>query len=170
MLASENINDMDMIFLAPTSLLKAFLDVFWEKDEDWEKSWQQIRLQTWLPDVNKVYDPRDAFSKLSSHERLHRNIVFLDSLIPELALHAEVGEISTPDRVMAGFKDIVNERRVCLWVVFSFAILGDIHLILGDHVFRPFKEMRQQLERARKENHDYVENTENSLVTGLRRE
>ena len=164
MLASENINEMDMIFLAPTSLLKAFLDVFWEKDEDWEKSWQQNWLQTWLPDVNKVYDPRDAFSELSPHERLHRNIIFLESLIPELALHAEVGEISTPDRVMAGFKDIVNEKRVCLWVVFSFAILGDIHLILGGHVFRPFKEMRQQLERARKENHDYVENTENSLV------
>ncbi|KAI4263521.1 MAG: hypothetical protein L6R42_001343 [Xanthoria sp. 1 TBL-2021] len=165
-LSSENIRDMDMIFLAPTTLLKVFLDVFGGIDENWDKTW----LQTWLPDVNKVYDPRADVSKLSCHDKLNRTIVILDSMIPELALHTKVGTTSTRNRVTAGFKDMLDTRRVRLWVVFSFVILCDIPLLLGGDVFRPFKDMRQQLERARKENHDYVENTDNTLMDGSRRE
>ncbi len=165
-LSPEKIRDMDMIFLAPTMLLKVFLDVLEGVDEDWDKTW----LQTWLPAVNKVYDPRSDISKLSCHDKLYRTIVILDSMIPEIALHAKVGTSSTCNRVTTGFQDILDTRRVRLWVVFSFAILCDIHLVLGHDVFRPFKDMRQQLARARKENQDYVENTDNTLMEGCRRQ
>ncbi|CAO1599330.1 hypothetical protein XANCAGTX0491_003062 [Xanthoria calcicola] len=165
-LSPEKIRDMDMIFLAPTMQLKVFLDVFEGVDEDWDKTW----LQTWVPAVNKVYDPRSDISKLSCHDKLYRTIVILDSMIPEVALHTKVGTSSTRNRVTTGFQDILDTRRVRLWVVFSFAILCDIHLVLGHNVFRPFKDMRQQLARARKENHDYVKNTGNTLMDGCRHE
>ncbi|KAI4274292.1 MAG: hypothetical protein L6R38_006142 [Xanthoria sp. 2 TBL-2021] len=160
-LSPENIRDMDMIFLAPTTLLKVFLEVFEGIDKDWDK--------TWLPDVNQVYDPRLNVSQLSCQVKLNRSIILLDSMIPELALHAKVGAISTRDRITVGFKDVLDMGRVRLWVAFSFAILCDIHLVLGNDVFRPFKDVRLQLERARKENHDYVETTENTLMEGDRR-
>ncbi|KAL8991030.1 MAG: hypothetical protein Q9169_007964 [Polycauliona sp. 2 TL-2023] len=183
-LSSENIKDMDMVLLAPTMQLKLFLDVF-EDDGNWSMAW----LQTWLPEINKIYDYRLDNSKLSWHERLNRTIVFLDSIMPDLVLYIKPGDMSTKDRVITGFKDLlgsnpehlleltnadfdiyVETRRLRLWVVFAFAVLCDTHLVLGDDISRPFKDIRQHLERARTENRDYVENTENVLMDGMRRE
>ncbi|KAL8852570.1 MAG: hypothetical protein Q9221_002566 [Calogaya cf. arnoldii] len=149
-LSPETIRDMDMIFLAPTMLLKVFLDVF--------------------EGIHGVYDPGADTSKLSCHDKLNRNVLFLDTVIPELALHSKVGIPLNRDRITAGLKDVLDTRMVRLWVVFSFAILCDIHLVLGGDIFWPFKDARQELERARKENHDYVEGTDNTLMSEERRE
>ncbi|KAL8675616.1 MAG: hypothetical protein Q9168_000128 [Polycauliona sp. 1 TL-2023] len=165
-LSAEKIQAMDLVFLAPTMLLKTFLEMDGDGNGAWDTTW----LQTWLPEVNKVYDPRVDGSKLSSQERLDRHIVFLHSMIPELALHTQLQVRPTKDKVIAGFTDLLATRRLRLWVVFSFAVFCDIHLVLGDDMLRPFKDMQQQLERARKENHDYVENTENTLMAGNRPE
>ncbi|KAL8773336.1 MAG: hypothetical protein Q9209_001730 [Squamulea sp. 1 TL-2023] len=145
---------------APTALLRTFLDAFDGVNEDWVK--------TWLPDVNNVYDSRLDVSKLSCHDKLIRNVILLDSMIPEQALHAKVGMLSSHDRITAGFKEMLDTREIRLRMVFSFSILCDIHLVLGDDLFHPFKDMRLQLERARNEDGGYVQNKDNGLMDGGR--
>ncbi|KAL8775943.1 MAG: hypothetical protein Q9213_008430, partial [Squamulea squamosa] len=155
-LSPENIENMDDIFLAPTALLRTFLDVFDRIDEEWVK--------TWLPDVNKVYNPRLDVSKLSCHDKVTRNIILLDSMIPEQALHANVEMLSSHNRITNGFKEMLDTKEIRLMMAFSASILCDIHLILGDDVLRPFKDLKLQVERARKEDNGYVQNTDNALM------
>lgn len=158
----KNIEDMDMIFLTPMAMLKVFRDVYEPDGFDW--------IKTWLPDVNKIYDPRLDVSKLSSQEKLKRSIILLDAVLPEQALNVKIGLTSSRDRITTGFRDLLETKRVRLWVSFSFQILCDIHLILGEDLYRPFNDLRLHIERARRENTDWVQNTDNGLIHETRRE
>ncbi|KAL8997498.1 MAG: hypothetical protein Q9188_006312, partial [Gyalolechia gomerana] len=133
--AEKDVEDLESVYYFVTHMLKDFQHTCNASDFcDW--------IKIWTPKVNRVYDHREDVSKLSAVQKLIRSKTLMDNVLPELCLQARHGIIYTRDKLTDAFKHMLDTRHVYLYVCFAFQILCDIHLVLGDQVFRPFDDLR----------------------------
>ncbi|KAL8947334.1 MAG: hypothetical protein Q9183_007801, partial [Haloplaca sp. 2 TL-2023] len=91
-----------------------------------------------LPQINRVYDPRQVESKLTFPQRMIRDKILLDSLFPEFVIQMHENVHVTYDLITAAFESMLQTKTVRLWMSFSFQLLCDIHHVLGNEYKRPY--------------------------------
>ncbi|KAL8733544.1 MAG: hypothetical protein Q9181_003529 [Wetmoreana brouardii] len=153
----DDIQDIDRLYQLPTTFLKAFRDMCGERA-------LSPAIKDWIPQINRVYDPRQGNSNLDHLDKLNRNKILLDSIIPELAMQAKWEIFSSSDQVTAAFRETLETKNVRLLAAFSIQVLLDINIVLGNDFSRPFHDMRAQANRYRQEVDDYVKKSENRIL------
>lgn len=88
------------------------------------------------------YDPRFDGEKISEQERRANDRILLREMFPEFLLLIIYGTLPTEDTITQGFRSMILEKRIYLWVVFGMQIFLDVHHKLGEHVSRGLQEFR----------------------------
>lgn len=131
----QDVEDLESIFYFTTQILRDFQHTCNASDFC---NWIKI----WTPKVNRVYDPREDVFKLNPVQKLVRSKTLMDNVLPELLLQARHNIIPVRDKLTDAFKHMLNTRHVYLYIAFVFQVLCDIHLVLGEQVFRPFADLK----------------------------
>ena len=127
--------EMDRLYQLPTKALAAIRDLHETHGYPW-------MLAKMLPQINRVYGPRQDESKLTPPERMNRGKILLESLFPEFVIQMHENVHVTHDLVTAAFESMLRTKTVRLWMSFSFQILCDIHHVLGDEYKRPYMDFK----------------------------
>ncbi|KAL8690157.1 MAG: hypothetical protein Q9218_004340 [Villophora microphyllina] len=153
-----NAEDLDRTFQLPTNMLKVFRDMH-------NKCGIVGVLRAPVPQINRVYDPRQAETKLDCLERLNRQKILLDSILVELAMQAHWKICPTGgDQATTAFCDLLDSGKVRLWAAFSIQLLSDVNVVLGDTFSRPFKDLRTAAAAHRQSTNTYIKASDNPLL------
>ncbi|KAL8705398.1 MAG: hypothetical protein Q9201_001470 [Fulgogasparrea decipioides] len=153
----DDSQDIDRLYQLPTTFLKTFLDTC-------EKRALFPAIKDWIPQINRVYDPRQDISNSDYLGKLNRNKILLDSIIPELAMQAKSEIFSSSDQVTAAFRETLETKNVRLLAAFAIQVLLDMNIVLGNDFSRPFCDVRIQANRYRQEIDDYIKKSDNPIL------
>ncbi|KAL8667931.1 MAG: hypothetical protein Q9202_000396 [Teloschistes flavicans] len=151
-----DVEDLDRTFQLPTNMLKYFRDKY-------ARFGILGIMKRYVPKVNRVYDAGKP--NLDQLDAIERQKILMDNIMVELAMQASWGICHYGgDNVIAAFKGVLDSNKVSLWATFSFQLLCDIHVVLGDEFPKPFNDLKRMQANDRQRISTYVTNSENALL------
>ena len=124
----------DFIYYDPFFNLREFRDAFEDAGDG-----KRLILE---PLHDLFYDPRFDREGISEQERRANDRILLREIFPEFLILIVNGTLPTEDTITQGFRNMILEKRIYLWVVFGMQIFLDIHHTLGEHISRGLQEFR----------------------------
>lgn len=124
----------EFIYYGPFFTLREFRDTFEDAGDGRGLILEPLR--------DMFYDPRFDRQKLSEQERRANDRILLREIFPEFLILIVNETLPTEDIITHGFRSMIVDKRIYLWVVFGIQIFLDIHHTLGEHVSRGLQEFR----------------------------
>ncbi|KAL9583579.1 MAG: hypothetical protein Q9212_002628, partial [Teloschistes hypoglaucus] len=148
--------DLDRTLQLPTNMLKSFRDTY-------SKAGMMGALKICVPQINRLYDPR---KRHTDHlDAFDRQKILMENVMVELAMQASWKICrSCGDRVIAAFETLLDSKKVTLWTTFSFQLLCDVHVVLGDEFCRPFMDVKRAVAFEKQQFNTYVKASDNSSL------
>lgn len=117
--ASENLKLLRSFYFLPFQLLVAFRD---------------SRGDGRLPFLDDNYDPRLDHFEQSDQEQWRRELILLMEVFREFLALIVTDCIITEDELIQGLREVVETKKILLWVVFALQAFVDIRNTLGKSI------------------------------------